>query len=197
LEWLGDALGKAKKLREENNYEGLLIAHEYRHDLQDSFKTLADNMARVSELALTTATSSYARLLRTQVPTQPCTPYTEAGSGSAESAESRDRRLEAAFICQLVHSRIVEPAERWYGTDVFAVAKAVRTLVEPLTGLSHGPEPGVARIEDLVSTRIFTSKARLMHDFGEKIVGLRQLLKNGPSDSTGRRKADPTPATKP
>jgi hypothetical protein len=96
-------------------------------------------------------------------------------------------RLEAAFISQLVQSRIVEPAESWYGTDVFAVAKAVRTLVEPLTGLTPRPEPGVARIEELVSTSIFTPKARLMRDFGEKIVGLRQLLNNAPADRTGRK----------
>jgi len=65
FEWFADALSKAKALRNENNYEALLIAHKYQHSyLNDSFKQLANAMEEVAKAALTAVIGSYRRVLQ-------------------------------------------------------------------------------------------------------------------------------------
>jgi hypothetical protein len=45
LEWLGSLLGQARALRNENNYEALLIAHEFNHgQMSDLFTQFTTGM---------------------------------------------------------------------------------------------------------------------------------------------------------
>ena len=52
LAHLGKLLAQAKNLRNDNNYEALLIAHEYRHDLGQSFESLSSSMDSAALFAL-------------------------------------------------------------------------------------------------------------------------------------------------
>jgi hypothetical protein len=201
LKWFADALTKAKALRNENNYEALLIAHEYRHEYLDkSFKKFANAMAAVSKAAVTVAVTSYARMLRSEVSAESGTPCGDGGVGSAkhagETAAIQERRLEAAFISRCVQQRIVEPARDWYGTDVFVVAKAVGVLMEPLTDLSQGQELDVTRMDELVSTDLFAPKLGLMDNLRAKIDDLHQLLNKASTDCSGHLEFDLTSGTK-
>jgi hypothetical protein len=52
LAHIGKLLAQAKNLRNDNNYEALLIAHEYRHDLGESFASLSSCMDSAALFAL-------------------------------------------------------------------------------------------------------------------------------------------------
>ena len=52
LAHFGKLLAQARELRRENNYEALLIAHEYRHDLGESFTSLSASMDKAALFAL-------------------------------------------------------------------------------------------------------------------------------------------------
>jgi hypothetical protein len=179
FEWLADALVKAKALREENNYQALLIAHEYNHSyLNSSFKDLATAMDGVARVALDTAVRSYARLL------QP-----EASSGLAANVcgetaidnNSLWRDTEAAFVHRYVQRRIIEPVWNWYGTDAYVVGNAISALMEPLSALHVSAGIELTPVEKSVSVGMFKTKVGLMDKFKGKISELQHVLNDAPT----------------
>jgi hypothetical protein len=192
--WFADALVKAKALRNENNYEALLIAHEYKHSyLNSSFKQLANAMEQVARVALAAAVGSYARVLQ---------PERSRGSGDTGSKESgalaspdiqsksndggQWRRTEAAFIRRYVETRIVEPVRNWYGTDVFVVSKAITAIMEPLCTLPVGSELDLSTLEESVSVDLFGPKVGLMGKFMRKINELQEALQQAPTEQASK-----------
>jgi hypothetical protein len=185
FDWFADALAKAKALRNENNYEALLIAHEYKHSyLGGSFKQLATTMEGVARAALAAAVGCYARVLHgpadASIQESPATASTE----SDEMDDGQRKNLEAAFIRRYVENRIVEPTRSWYGTDAFVVSKAITELMEPLTCLHVDSELDLTPLEESVSGNLFAPKTGLMDKFIWKITELRRVLDQAPAEHT-------------
>jgi hypothetical protein len=164
LGWFSEALMRARSLRNENNYEALLIAHEYKHEhLGTSFKLLAETMSRVAHQALDLVVKMYSRRL-----------WSEAKRGDTQV-------VQAAFIRHYVQTRIVEPTRNWYGTDQFVVADAIERIMQPLLELPKGNDCDVSCIEKMVGTDLFAPKVGLMSKFKKEICDLRTFADRCPS----------------
>ena len=159
LSFLGGALAVGKQLRNENNYEGLLIAHEFRHPrMSQAFRHLAENMSRVAGEALRETGQAIAAYLdyRCSDPWE----WHPAAKGP--------------FVRQCVEQRIMQPVQEWY-------RKTVRTELETLlTPVLDGPRSGditeVKNSEQDISLDLFGGKEHLMHYFETSIGELRALL---------------------
>lgn len=192
FEWFAKALSKAKALRNENNYEALLIAHEYKHSyLGGSFKQLAGAMEGVAKAALSAVVAYYSRVLQPESLSGPdgmcATENCAASSPGSEARLSDDllsREIEAAFIRRYVETRIIEPATDWYGTEVHFVSNAVTDLMEPLRNLDIRSELDLTAIDEWVSVDLFEPKTGLMNKFTRKITELRETLHQMPTTHT-------------
>lgn len=168
LSWVADAMYKAKKLRNENNYEALLIAHEFDHPyLKDSFKDLARAMKAVAKPALSAAVGWYARLL-----------LARTGQSNGD-AEHETNGAQAAFIQRYVKTRIIEAGERWYGTTEHVVSKDLASIMAPLSELNTVTDQlRVQEIEDAISLAFFDPKVGLMDSFKNKIAELQDVVRD-------------------
>jgi len=192
FEWFANALTKAKALRNENNYESLLIAHEYQHSyLNSAFKQLANAMEGVARTALAAVVRSYARVLEPQRSSASVDARRESQEHGAmvpldiESQSNDDgqrRSNEAAFVRRYVENRIIEPVRSWYGTDMFVVSKAITGLMEPLSALPIGSEIVLSTFEEAVSVDLFGPKVGLMDKFMRKITELQEALDETPAE---------------
>jgi len=142
-------------LRNENNYEALLIAHEFNHvHMSDLFTQFTLEMCEGARRSLRTT----AQLFRQ---------YLMASSGLPSGARP--------FIADYVGRRILAPVGAWYGEPV---ARELRDLLSPLRVeplLSYSPE--VDEINSAVDFAIFDPKAGLMNDFRGKVQTLRHLVR--------------------
>jgi len=185
--WFADALARAKALRNENNYEALLIAHEYKHSyLGSSFKRLATTMEGVAKTALAAVVGCYAHLLQPEPLIQPADARTHIGDATAssengEADDGRWRNVEAAFIRHYVEHRIVQPARSWYGTEAFVVSNAIAVLLAPLRTLQITGEPDLTSLEESMSNNLFAPKTGLMDKFIRKMTELQQALDQAPA----------------
>jgi hypothetical protein len=191
FEWFADTLSKARALRNENNYEALLIAHEYKHSYLDgSFKQLANAMEGVAKAGLTAIVAYYARVLQPESISgadDTCATESDAAlspEGGGTSDDWLSRNIEAAFIRRYVETRIIEPAENWYGTEVHFVSKTVTELMEPLRTLDIRGDLDLTAIEEAVSVDLFEPKTGLMNKFTHKITELRETLHQIPTTHT-------------
>ncbi len=187
--WFADALARAKALRNENNYEALLIAHEYNHSyLGNSFKRLATTMERVAKTALAAVVGCYAHVLQPGPLIQPADASTigdaMASSENGEPDDGRWRNLEAAFVRHYVENRIVEPARSWYGTEAFVVSNAIVVLMAPLRTLQITGELDLMSLEESVSNDLFAPKTGLMDKFIRKMTELQEALDQAPAVHT-------------
>lgn len=156
LEWLGSLLGQARALRNENNYEALLIAHEF-------------NRARMSDLftEFTTVMCEGARgtLGKTA---QWFDHYLTLGLANGLPQGARP------FVSGYVERRIIAPVRVWYGDRI---AQEVADLLSPLRTDHLAPDSReVADINKAVDFAIFDPKAGLMNDFRGKVQTLRELV---------------------
>lgn len=184
FEWFAQALSKAKELRNENNYEALLIAHEYKHPhLDDSFKQLANAMEGTARIALAAVVARYRGVLEPESFGSldgRCT--TETAVLRSPEIEARpganwlSRKVEAAFIRRYVQTRIIEPAESWYGREVHCVSKAVTNLMQPLCTLKVPSDIDLTTVEESVSVDLFQPKTGLMDRFTHQINELQKNL---------------------
>jgi aspartate aminotransferase-like enzyme len=146
---------QAKALRNENNYEALLIAHEFNHvHMSDLFTQFTLEMCEGARRSLRTTAQLFDQ-------------YLTASSGLPSGA-----RL---FIAQYVERRVLAPVRAWYGDTV---ARELGDLLSPLRVdpiLPYSRE--VEEINSAVDFAIFDPKAGLMNDFRGKVRMLGHLVR--------------------
>lgn len=158
LEWLGSLLGEARALRNENNYEALLIAHEFNHvQMSELFTQFSAGMCEGAARTLRKTAHWFDQYLRT----------------------ANDLPVAARpFIAEYVERRILDPVRVWYGDRV------AQQLTDILSPLRVDPLPyfrEVREINKAVDFAIFDPKAGLMNDFRGKVQTLRGLVHRYPS----------------
>jgi hypothetical protein len=155
LEWLGVLLEQAKALRNENNYEALLIAHEYDHTyMSDLFTQFTSEMYEGAKRTLGFTAKWFDR-------------YLKASNNLPAGAH--------AFIAEYVERRILNPVSAWYGDRV---AAEIRDLLAPLSVDPMQPYSREANdIQRAVDFAIFDPKAGLMNDFRGKVESLSRLVR--------------------
>jgi hypothetical protein len=157
----GKLLAKGKKRREENNYEALLVAHEYRHDaLSQSFTSLSDSMEKPAYFALKIACEWLGRALN-------------RGLGNLVKINNSEAQ---AFFSAHIGRRIQEPIKQWYSLQI--VEKVALVLVPLIAeqSLAYELADEVSRLDGYVDWEIFTKKQSLMMRFNKKIDDFRGLV---------------------
>lgn len=153
LREFGSVLVSAKPLRNDSNYEALLIAHEYRHvAMTTAFDRLAERMTLAAESSLPLAVDAFNCFLR----------------GGPELGEKR--REYESFLYELLHRR-VQPAIQQKLCGFPGLAEKLLQIVALID--ARQTNAPYQQIEDWVSMGIFGEKARLMRDFETKIESLR------------------------
>jgi hypothetical protein len=148
----GALLAAAGPLRNDSNYEALLIAHEYRHvAMSDAFESLSRSMGTAAESALPFVIDAFNGFRRHD-------PDLQQGRDEYE-----------AFLHEYVHDRIGGAIRRKLG----GLSTLERKLEDVLTRIGTR-STGVRYdgLEDQVSMAVFGAKARLMQDFQERIADL-------------------------
>lgn len=147
-------LKAAAELRNDSNYEALLIAHEYDHEVMSSeFNSLAIRMCEAADKTRPFAIEVFTAFLDND-------PDLET-----ERAEYR------AFANAYLNGRLIPAIDRKLA-DSGDLKKELRDIVQ---GLVRLPADGdYHRLEEAVSFGIFGGKARLMRGFREKIEDLRR-----------------------
>lgn len=152
---LADILTKAKKLREENNYEALLIVHEYQHTLMtDAFPQLAKTIESTCRVVLRNGAAAFRSYLDREI---------------SEPVEW-PKRTRRAFVKSYVDRRIVKAVAEWFDR----AAGDVRELLVPLLEMEETANE-IGRIEQDISLSMFRDKVDLMDDFERRISDLACL----------------------
>ncbi len=151
----GAVLAAAAPLRNDSNYEALLIAHEYHHvAMSDAFNKLSLHMATAAESTLPFLIDAF-NSFRLRDPDLPST-----------------REEYEAFLHVYVNDRIGEAIRRKLGGSI-----PLETKLEDVLRLV-GTRPTGAQyhqLEDQVSMALFGGKARLMVDFERRIDDLSRV----------------------
>lgn len=143
---LGRTLAAAKALRTENNYEALLIAHEYEHRyLTDKFHLLSTAMEAAAHRTLATVAEFWGAAL-----TEP-------------SARG--------FVSSYIESRVVGPVRFWYSKPIQTLVDQL-TLSLRRTAVDFGD---VRTVEEDVDWAVFNPKRSLMTDFTRKVAELQNI----------------------
>jgi len=142
----GDVLDTAKGLRENNNYEALLIANEFGHPTARAFLTLARNMQKRADEFLTLFGGIFAKYLGT--PTDEEWDYVPEG--------------KIAFGQLVLSDRAVEAVAAWYSPHL---GRLIRNFIRPMLALGPGDPTIGGQIKDHVDMKYFSSKAGLMQHF--------------------------------
>ena len=169
MQAFGKTLKNAQKLRNDSNYEALLIAHEYEHEtVTKYFEDLSKAMSEGAELCLRIATKCFIN-------------YVE----NDPSLENESRDKFKYFIAKYIEKRIYKFLEN-RGVNIIALEK-IRNCTEPLETLNdeikvtkerdEDVEIKFRELENLVSRRLFDRKAKLMNNFNTKIRDLETNLK--------------------
>jgi hypothetical protein len=156
----GKLLAEGKKLREENNYEALLVAHEYRHDaLSESFTSLSDSMEKAAYFA----------------PKVACELLGSSLNGGLVNLVKINNSEAQAFFSAHIEGRIQEPIKQWYPQIVEKVASVLVPVIAEQS-LAYELADQVSRLDRHVDFAIFDQKRSLMRRFNEKIDHFRGLL---------------------
>ena len=163
LQRFGTALRRAKELRNDNNYEALLIAHEYDHEVMtEAFKALATAMKGLADKWLESLGVWFARYLQARTGEQwDCAPEAKIG-----------------FAKPFLKDGVLGAIEVWYGPET---ARAVGDFMRPIAAL---PEPAdrasADKIDRGVNFDMFSPKKSLMQGFEKKVWDLGRLLDEAP-----------------
>lgn len=116
LRWFGETLERARSLRNDNNYESLLIAHEYPHDeMTEAFHQLARCTRDAARKALSHASAG----LRLYM-------CAAADSGYKEQWDiPPDHKL--AFAASFLEDRVHDSVSDWYGP---AIGNQIREILD-------------------------------------------------------------------
>jgi hypothetical protein len=159
LRWFNRVLARSRQLRNENNYEALLIAHEYRHpEVTHHFSRLARAMHSTAQTGLKVITRWFHEYLVTR----------------PEPGDDRWYIEASDFIRVYSKARILEAARTWYPKRV---VDQLEEIMQPLTS-AIGTTMGRRwrRFEDDVDWAIFNPKRGLMTDFRTRIEEFYRLL---------------------
>lgn len=152
----GRILAAAGPLRNDSNYEALLIAHEHRHvAMTSAFDHLAENMARAADSSISLAIEVFNRYFRGDPDLPP------------------DRREYESFLHDYLHERVLEAVRRKLrgSTDL------ERKLADVVAMIDARPTRApYDHLEDQISMGIFGNKARLMRDFDSRIEFLAGVV---------------------
>lgn len=151
----GEVLAPASALRNDSNYEALLIAHEFRHEtISPAFADLSSHMSSAAEATLPFLIDAF-NGFRFHDPDLP---------------ENRDQRDQyETFLHVYVRDRIGNAIRR----KIAGSTQLERNLEDTLLRL--GTHPTADHYEDLeeqVSKSMFEGKARLMREFVNRINDL-------------------------
>jgi len=150
----GEVLESAAKLRNDSNYEALLIAHEFGHELHETFERQAHLMSRCAEFGLEFAIDVF----------------------NAERSSNRDNRQYAepfeALIHSYTHAHLVPALTR----KVSSVGAAAGLLDRAVSRIgTDGSAVGDYRREQALKRAHFQGKDQLMHKFIRKVDELEQF----------------------
>jgi hypothetical protein len=161
LHRFGAILGNAAPLRNDSNYEALLIAHEFRHSMvSPDFEKLAEVMGRGAEESL----PFLARALVAHV--------------VGDSDFQPNRNEFEAFLRDYLIGRVFESigqklriaqCDGLYGR----LLEFIHTIALPPSAATYD------RLEEMASYEVFGQKARLMQDFQNKIRCLERAIGGG------------------
>lgn len=158
LNRFGAVLEAAGELRNDSNYEALLIAHEYEHvTMTSAFECLARDMAAAADSNLPFVAEAFTRFLRADPDLEP------------------DRGGYSAFARDYLEDRLVLAVDRKLGgyQDLKKKLRATVARIDvPSTGIDYHD------LEHKVSLDIFGGKARLMGAFQGRIEELRRATGN-------------------
>lgn len=157
LERLGQVFVRAKGLRNDANYEALLIAHEQQHRITPAFESLADAMSRAAmETALPLAREAFAAFL-------------------ARDPDMRaDEEQYRAFLDDHV-GRFLEPDLRSKLAPDEELPGVLQAYLEPFRAGEGGVEH--AELSHNISEGIFEGKGSLMRGFEEDIATFDELVR--------------------
>jgi len=161
LDQFGRLLAAALPLRNDSNYEALLIAHEYQHvTMTAAFDRLTDAMAEASGWSLPFAIDAFNGFFRrdTDLPA--------------------DRQEYESLLHHYLHDRIKDAISRKLPCS------HLRDKLSDLLRLIDSPPTAAPYIdlESRISRGIFGQKARLMNDFEGRVDDLSRALTNHRSE---------------
>ncbi|MCJ7646001.1 hypothetical protein MUO65_03725 [bacterium] len=155
---VGVFLNKAKELRNDSNYEALLMAHEYMHvSVSDSFRRLSQTMADAAKFCLEAATKCFKHYL--------------------EFDTSLDNMRDAFkyFVSRHIRDRIYEPVQHRCGNQY---VKRIKECIGELEDICHRPtqdtKKGYASLEKSISMKVFGQKTSLMQGFNSRVNALEK-----------------------
>jgi hypothetical protein len=155
LDEFGKVFRAAGPLRNDSNYEALLIANEFRHVVMtDAFDSLSQGMARAAEASLPLFIDTFNGFLRRD-PDLP-----------------EDRRAYQSFLHEYLHSRLGDAMHRKLaGTQALEIRlRDMATRIETLDIAEPFDE-----IERQIAMDVFGNKTRLMSEFMSRIGHLETL----------------------
>ena len=163
---MGQIMNNARQLRNDSNYESLLIAHEYNHEtVTKCFESLSEEASKGATFCIKVATECFKQ-------------YIENDEYLPE-----DRAVIKYFVKKYMRERVYYPVK--YRTRR-SVLKIVQECIETLER-SHSNESmevtsdikiRYAQLEEEVARDKFSNKQRLMSSFEEKIDKLRQSIRS-------------------
>jgi hypothetical protein len=160
----GITLSKAKKLRENSNYEGLLITHEYNHVMvTECFENLVSVLAAASETILPEAICFFKNFL-------------DAYQRREHWYAFLNWEREKEGLYYLEDSLLNKVKDR---KALFKVAR----FLSPLRQAPNQSEGVAEQVQENIKMGVFGGKSRLMNDFRNKINQLQRHLQINPGGS--------------
>lgn len=154
----GAVLVAAGQLRNDSNYEALLIAHEYHHEsISSAFSDLARHMSSGSRVAVELAVDAF-NGYRYHDPDLPA-----------------ERSSYEAFLHEYVHDRIGEAIRRKVPANPRLDAQLRGVLARIATKSDYTTYQG---LEDNISRAMFGGKSSLMTNFEGRVGNLREKLRS-------------------
>lgn len=159
----GNVLKLAAELRNDSNYEALLIAHEYRHvKMTSGFVELAEAMCTAGRETLVLMCDLFNSFI------------------SQDPDLLLDRRVYQSFLRDYLRNRVVDAISLKICQEQ-KLTEELRELAARLSPVDVGPS-NYSRLEEDVSFHMFRGKRRLMDEFQNKLHDLSEILQR---DSTG------------
>jgi len=158
-------LSVAKELRNDSNYEGLLIAHEYDHPIvTPAFRSLANAMGEAAQMTLPLVVGAFMAYV------------------DRDAELDRERDAVRAFVHDYAQRRIMDSIRPKLAGS-WPLERRLLLLVQQLRS-SNRPSVDYRSIETSVGLGDFGEKSALMHDFRTRIALLDQATQGqtrGPS----------------
>jgi len=159
---IGNIFRNAKDLRNDSNYECLLIAHEYKHSVvTEYFEELSKLMSNGAEICLKCS----AKCLKNYI---------------EHDIDLNERRNDFKyFLKEHIKKKIYSPIKNKIGNTY--ILKKIKDCVEPLDSIRPEQDRVTSEffiIIDQVSMEMFSGKKTLMHSFNDKIDKLRKNIES-------------------